>query len=93
MDVMAFLLQQADFDQLLVNLRMDAVFVKENMRVPWASEAGLVENIQQVIKEYKDSRGLQVCTPELINNLFEVLFFSSLFSSTLLAFPREGTAS
>ena len=59
---LGLMLQQADFDQLLVNLRMDAVFVKENMRVPWASEAGLVENIQQVIKEYKDSRGLQVHT-------------------------------
>ncbi|KAK7483562.1 hypothetical protein BaRGS_00025236 [Batillaria attramentaria] len=52
-------LQQADFDQLLVNLRMDAVFVKENMRIPWVSEAGLVENILKVIKEYKDSRNLQ----------------------------------
>nr|KAG5697004.1 hypothetical protein BaRGS_008466 [Batillaria attramentaria] len=50
---------QADFDQLLVNLRMDAVFVKENMRIPWVSEAGLVENILKVIKEYKDSRNLQ----------------------------------
>lgn len=60
--MLGLMLQQADFDQLLVNLRMDAVFVKENMRVPWASEAGLVENIQQVIKEYKDSRGLQVHT-------------------------------
>ncbi|KAL8611092.1 hypothetical protein ACOMHN_064382 [Nucella lapillus] len=52
-------IEQADFDQLLVNLRMDAVFVKENMRISWASEAGIVENIQQVIKEYKDSRNLQ----------------------------------
>ena len=39
---------------------MDAVFVKENMRINWASEAGMVENIQQVIKEYKDTRKLQV---------------------------------
>ena len=46
---------------LLVNLRMDAVNVKENMRISWASEAGLVENIAGVIKEYKDSRNLQVC--------------------------------
>lgn len=53
-------LQQSDFDQLLVNLRMDAVFVKENMRIMWVSEAGMVENIDQIIKEYKDSRKLQV---------------------------------
>ncbi|KAK3092589.1 hypothetical protein FSP39_004695 [Pinctada imbricata] len=51
--------EQSDFDQLLVNLRMDAVFVKENMRINWVSEAGIVENIQQVIKEYKDTRKLQ----------------------------------
>ncbi|OWF43656.1 adenylate kinase 7-like [Mizuhopecten yessoensis] len=52
-------IEQSDFDQLLVNLRMDAVNVKENMRVNWAAETGLVENIQQIIKEYKDSRRLQ----------------------------------
>lgn len=55
-------MQQSDFDQLLVNLRMDAVFVKENMRIMWVSEAGMVENIDQIIKEYKDSRKLQVET-------------------------------
>ncbi|XP_022332900.2 adenylate kinase 7-like [Crassostrea virginica] len=52
-------IEQSDFDQLLVNLRMDAVFVKENMRIMWVSEAGMVENIDQIIKEYKDSRKLQ----------------------------------
>ena len=45
---------------LLVNLRMDAVNVKENMRINWVTEAGMVENISGVIKEYKDSRNLQV---------------------------------
>lgn len=52
-------IEQADFDQLLVNLRMDAVFVKESMRINWASEAGMVENMLRIIKEYKDSRNLQ----------------------------------
>ena len=52
--------QQNDFDMLLVNLRMDAVNVKENMRISWASEAGLVENIAAIIKEYKDTRNLHV---------------------------------
>ena len=45
---------------LLVNLRMDAVFIKENMRIRWVAESGIVENIQQVVKEYKQSRGLEV---------------------------------
>ena len=52
--------QQSDFDMLLVNLRMESVNVKENMRISWVSEAGMVENIAGVIKEYKDSRNLQV---------------------------------
>ena len=55
-----FMLQQSDFDMLLVSLRMDAVHAKESMRIGWVSEAGMVENIAAVIKEYKDSRNLQV---------------------------------
>lgn len=39
---------------------MDAVYVKENMHISWVSETGLVDNIHNVIKEYKDSRNLQV---------------------------------
>ena len=46
---------------LLVNLRMDAVFVKENMRIRWAAETGMVESIEAIIKEYKETRGLLVC--------------------------------
>ena len=57
---MLYTFQQNDFDMLLVNLRMDAVNVKENMRISWASEAGLVENVSAVIKEYKDTRNLHV---------------------------------
>ena len=53
-------LQQSDFDMLLVNLRMDAVNVKENMRINWVSEAGIMENIAAIIKEYKDTRNLHV---------------------------------
>ena len=52
--------QQADFDMLLVNLRMDAVFVKENMHISWVAESGIIDNIIPIIKEYKDTRSLQV---------------------------------
>ncbi|XP_077994074.1 adenylate kinase 7-like [Glandiceps talaboti] len=51
-------LEQADFDQLLVNLRMDAVYIKESMNIRWAAETGLVDNIGGIIKEYKTTRGL-----------------------------------
>jgi len=51
-------IEQADFDQLLVDLRMDAVFVKENMHIRWASETGIVENMEKVVNEYKETRKL-----------------------------------
>ncbi|XP_073248934.1 adenylate kinase 7-like [Porites lutea] len=51
-------LEQADFDMLLVNLRMDATYIKEGMNISWVSETGLTENIDEVIKEYKETRGL-----------------------------------
>ncbi|XP_028398700.1 adenylate kinase 7-like [Dendronephthya gigantea] len=51
-------LQQTDFDMLLVNLRMDAGFVREGMNINWKSETGLIDNIEAVIKEYKQTRGL-----------------------------------
>ncbi|KAK3748734.1 hypothetical protein QZH41_015670, partial [Actinostola sp. cb2023] len=51
-------LEQADFDMLLVNLRMEATFIKEGMTVNWIAESGIVENIERVIKEYKEARGL-----------------------------------
>ena len=44
---------QMELDMLLVNLRMESVFVKENMRVMWISEAGLAANIVNVVKEYR----------------------------------------
>ena len=53
-------IEQADFDMLLVNLRMDSMYVKENMRIRWSSETGIVENILGVVKEYKETRGLLV---------------------------------
>ncbi|XP_075265197.1 adenylate kinase 7-like isoform X2 [Convolutriloba macropyga] len=50
---------QADFDHLLVNLRMDAVYIKESMNINWQSEAGIVENIPALVKEFKETRKLQ----------------------------------
>ena len=52
-------LQQTDFDMLLVNLRMDAGYVREGMNIHWKGEMGLIDNIETVVQEYKQSRGLQ----------------------------------
>ncbi|KAM6273345.1 adenylate kinase 7 [Porphyrio hochstetteri] len=51
-------LTQMHWDMLLVNLRMESMFLKENFNIKWVAQAGLVENIEQVVKEYKQSRGL-----------------------------------
>ncbi|XP_069772147.1 adenylate kinase 7 isoform X2 [Narcine bancroftii] len=51
-------LTQSDFDHLLVNLTMEAFFIKENFNIRWVAESGIVENIQSLFNEYKQSRGL-----------------------------------
>ncbi|XP_072895392.1 adenylate kinase 7 isoform X1 [Hemitrygon akajei] len=51
-------LTQSDYDHLLVNLTMEAFFIKENFNIRWVAEAGIVENIQNLFKEFKQSRGL-----------------------------------
>ncbi|XP_054231318.1 adenylate kinase 7 isoform X5 [Homo sapiens] len=52
------IVKQDCLDHLLVNLRMEALFVKENFNIRWAAQTGFVENINTILKEYKQSRGL-----------------------------------
>ncbi|XP_063296261.1 adenylate kinase 7 [Pelobates fuscus] len=51
-------LKQLEIDHLLVNLRMEAVFLKENFNITWVAQTGLLENIALVIQEFKSTRGL-----------------------------------
>ncbi|XP_054422922.1 adenylate kinase 7 isoform X4 [Pteronotus mesoamericanus] len=51
-------LTQESIDHLLVNLRMEAVFVKENFNIRWAAQTGFVENINSILREYRQSRRL-----------------------------------
>ncbi|XP_024424028.2 adenylate kinase 7 [Desmodus rotundus] len=51
-------LTQENIDHLLVNLRMEAVCVKENFNMRWVAQAGFVENINSILREYKQSRKL-----------------------------------
>uniref|UniRef100_A0A8C4K2C9 Adenylate kinase 7 n=1 Tax=Dromaius novaehollandiae TaxID=8790 RepID=A0A8C4K2C9_DRONO len=53
-------LTQSHLDMLLVNLRMEAMFLKDNFSIKWVAQTGLVENIEEILKEYKESRGLLV---------------------------------
>ncbi|KAI8897949.1 hypothetical protein BC833DRAFT_591684 [Globomyces pollinis-pini] len=48
---------QADYDMLTVNLRMDPAYIKD-IGLEWKYESGLIENLQTIIQEYKDARGL-----------------------------------
>nr|XP_030738979.1 adenylate kinase 7 isoform X3 [Globicephala melas] len=50
--------KQEDIDHLLVNLRMETLIVKENFNIRWFAQAGFVENINSILKEYKQSRRL-----------------------------------
>ncbi|XP_037995341.1 adenylate kinase 7 isoform X3 [Motacilla alba alba] len=51
-------LTQTQLDMLFVNLRMESLYLKENFNINWVAETGLIENIAQVILEYKQARGL-----------------------------------
>jgi len=52
--------QQGDIDHLLLNLRIDATMVKEQMHIKWAAETGLVDTVEPIVAAYKEVRGLQV---------------------------------
>ncbi|XP_004584364.2 adenylate kinase 7 [Ochotona princeps] len=51
-------LTQECLDHLLVHLRMEALFVKENFNIRWVAQTGFVDNINVILREYKQSRGL-----------------------------------
>lgn len=46
---------------MLVNLRMEGVHLKELFSINWLCESGLVENIELVVEEYRQTRRLLVC--------------------------------
>lgn len=50
-----------DIDLLHVNLCMEGVHLKELFSIHWLCEFGLVENIELVVEEYRQVRGLLVC--------------------------------
>ncbi|CAI2734932.1 unnamed protein product [Schistosoma spindalis] len=49
---------QNAMDQLLISIRMNASYVKENFQIKWHCETGLVDHINLITKEYKLSRQL-----------------------------------
>ncbi|KAF5894795.1 galactocerebrosidase isoform X1, partial [Clarias magur] len=57
----AFLIEeltQAEIDNFFINLRTEDTFFTNNFSINWVSKKGIVENINQVVQEYKHTRGL-----------------------------------
>ncbi|KAM3595305.1 uncharacterized protein V6R79_021359 [Siganus canaliculatus] len=57
----AFLIQELslmDLDSIMVNLRMESVHIKKLLSINWLCDSGLVENIDLVVEEYRQTRGL-----------------------------------
>jgi len=73
-------------DMLLVNLRMEAMFLKETFNIKWVAQTGLVENIEQIVEEYKQSRGLLVMVRCMLFSSALFLFFSNRKGYTNISF-------
>lgn len=59
------LFQPEELNYLNINLRLDAFIIKDSLNLYWTSEAGMVENMESIVEEYKETRQLlvsvQVC--------------------------------
>lgn len=54
--------QVLEIDSLTVNLHMASFYLNKLFSIRWRCESGLVENIEMVVEEYRQSRGLLVAT-------------------------------
>lgn len=52
--------QPQELEYLNINLRLDALIIKDSFSLRWTSEAGMVENMESIVEEYKDTRQLLV---------------------------------
>ncbi len=52
--------QETDLLYLSVNLQAESVFLKDRLNLHWDCEFGIVDNILQVVEEYKQTRQLLV---------------------------------
>lgn len=67
-----------------MDLRIEGVYVKDNMNINWVCETGIIDNIGTVIKEYKETRKLLVWFLFLLStSLYK------LYSSDYLFYPIQ----
>lgn len=53
-------IQPEELEYLNVDLRLDTFIIKDSFRLQWTSEAGMIENMESIVEEYKDTRQLLV---------------------------------
>ncbi|KAM4600941.1 adenylate kinase 7-like [Polymixia lowei] len=51
-------LKPEELEYLSINLRLEPALLKDTFNLRWTSEAGMIENMDRIIEEYKDSRQL-----------------------------------
>uniref|UniRef100_A0A3B4YGR6 Adenylate kinase 7a n=1 Tax=Seriola lalandi dorsalis TaxID=1841481 RepID=A0A3B4YGR6_SERLL len=47
-----------ELEYLSINLQLDALTIKDSFSLRWTSESGMVENMESIVEEYKDTRQL-----------------------------------
>nr|XP_020459736.1 adenylate kinase 7-like isoform X2 [Monopterus albus] len=50
--------QQEELEYLRINLRLDPFIVKDSLNLHWKCESGMVENMEAIVEEYKNTRQL-----------------------------------
>lgn len=63
--------QPEELEYLSINLRLDAFIIKDLFSLRWTSEAGVVENMESIVEEYKDTRQLLVSVQVLQLNIYK----------------------
>lgn len=49
-----------ELEYLSINLRLDAFIIKDSFSIRWTSETGMVDNMESIVEEYKNTRQLLV---------------------------------
>lgn len=74
MHLTVVLLQPDELIFLRINLCVDTFTIKE-LNLRWKSEAGIVENIESVVEEYRNTRQLLVSFSLPFINTQQMFFF------------------
>ncbi len=61
-----FPFQPEELVYLSVDLCLDSFTIKDSFNLRWTSEAGMVENMENIVEEYKDTRQLLVSVQVLL---------------------------